>query len=198
MPKFLVVCGGSGVGLLGQSKITGVDGELQLDVTDEISYDANDSFVTLDDTAKTAYVLFDKLHKRWGNAPSISEANRNHIKFLYKNYRSGTSTKEGLRQSPAIGGGIIRMKQNEDRLVAKITDLFAGAKTDGNEEVNEFWIISSTAGGTGEGIHRYVGEVIMRFCQANKATLSCVLNFIRIGPGTYASIDVQRVPLRHY
>jgi len=195
MPKFLIVCGGSGVGLLGQSKITGVDGELQLDVTDEISYESKDSFVTLDNSAKTGFVLFNKMHKRWGNDPNISDANRNHIDFLYKNYKSGTSTKEGLRQSPAIGGGIIRLKQNEDRLLAKITDLFAGAKMDGDEEVNEFWIISSTAGGTGEGIHRYVGEVIMKFCRENKATNSCVLNFIRIGPGTYASIDVQRVPL---
>ncbi len=111
MPKFLVVCGGSGVGLLGQSKVTGVDGELQLDVTDEISNESKDSFVTLDDSAKTGFVLFNKMHKRWGNDPNISDANRNHIDFLYKNYKSGTSTKEGLRQSPAIGGGIIRLNR---------------------------------------------------------------------------------------
>ena len=38
MPRrWLIVCGGSGVNLLGQRKVLGVDAELQVDVTEEIN-----------------------------------------------------------------------------------------------------------------------------------------------------------------
>jgi hypothetical protein len=207
MPKFLIVCGGSGVGLLGQSKITGMQAELQLDVKEEIEETQGRiidkscySFISLDEKVPTAFTLFDEMWKTYKDDKSISDNDRNHIKFLYENYYESTSLSEGLRQSPAIGGGTVRDENNVTRLKSKIGQMFNIAQegAGGEQQQNVFWIISSTAGGTGEGVHRFVGEQILEYCLVHHKNTPLFLNFIRVGPGTYQTVNGAKVNLNTF
>lgn len=201
--KFLIVCGGSGFGLLGQRKILGLDGELHIDVRKEIK----DELAVVDeyslslklDVAPDAGTSIRLLNYMEKQAMKMSDcAYKRHTEYLVKYSTQDVQLEYGLARSPALGGGAIRHEENlvelDSRLNKMIEEWTVGVGAD-NPLV--FWIISSTAGGTGEGTHRFVGEQIVKLLSTKPGT-RVTLNFIRIGPGTYRAIDDQRTTLNSF
>jgi len=68
----------------------------------------------------------------------------------------------------------------------------------GPENPVEAWIISSTAGGTGEGIHRFVGAFLADFIRRRFAGTQVTLNFIRVGQLTYRTVNFRRTALNTF
>jgi hypothetical protein len=201
--KFLIVCGGSGFGLLGQRKVLGVDGELHIDVRKEIK----DELAVVDeyslslklDMAPDAGTSIRLLNYMEGQAMKMPDcAHKRHIEYLVKYSTQDVPLEFGLARSPALGGGTIRHEENlaelDSRLNKMIEEWTVGV---GPDNPLVFWIVSSTAGGTGEGTHRFVGERIVKLLSTKPGT-RVTLNFIRIGPGTYRAIDDQRTTLNSF
>lgn len=196
--KFLIVCGGAGAGLLGQRSILRVDGELQIDVSKEIDEsrsisDRRSDFIALDDPgeAKTALKMLHYYRERLKKGRVSGRAAKDQIEFLAEYWNSTVNLADGLARSPAIGGLTIRSEGNRARLDARLGVMLKtwSAGFSKSDDV-EIWIISSTAGGTGEGVHRFVGERIIDLSK-NKTVASVGLNFIRIGPNSYASVNKE-------
>lgn len=201
--KFLIVCGGSGYGLLGQRRILGVDGELHIDVRKEIK----DELAVVDEyslslkldmapDAGTSIRLLNYMERQALKLPAC--AFKRHTEYLVKYSTLDVPLEYGLARSPALGGGAIRHNENlvelDSRLNKMIEEWTVGI---GADNPLTFWIVSSTAGGTGEGTHRFVGERIVKLL-STKPGLRLTLNFIRIGPDTYRAIDDQRTTLNSF
>jgi hypothetical protein len=198
--KLLIVCGGAGVGLLGQRRVLDVRAELQIDVTKELvpeRGDTNSLRIALDKPVGTIPLLLLDMKNRVGR--SITQpADIQHTDFLRRYLVVGGSLSEGVAASPAIAGGAIghaaNMNELRDRFSVK---LHAMTRNIGPDNPLEVWIISSTAGGTGEGIHRAVAARLAEVVEEPyRAWLT--LNFVRIGPATYRSIDARRTGLNTF
>jgi hypothetical protein len=202
--KFLIVCGGSGVGLLGQRKVLGVDGEVHIDVREEVTdvLARNDPFsvyvkLDLPDPMGTAPMLLGDMKGRIGKTIK-TQAYQKHTLLLADNWPGDESLKDGLAQAPALGGGAIRQTDNLIDLDSKLKRMINEWSQDiGTANPLEFWIISSTSGGTGEGTHRFVAERIADILAAKQGA-RFVLNFIRIGQATYNAIEPDRTRLNTF
>ena len=157
--KFLIVCGGSGVCLLGQRRVLGVNAELQIDVSKECipTKDPQSLRVMLDRPVGTIPLLLlemkSKIVKGSAHPRDVAHAN-----FVARHMVAGGDLIDGLAQSPVIGGGTIRYPDNEADLREKLSTMITQfAQNIGPANPLDVWIISSTAGGTGEGSHRFVG-----------------------------------------
>lgn len=198
--KFLIVCGGAGLGLLGQRRVLGVTAELQIDVTRELvpeRGDVNSLRIALDKPVGTIPLLLRDMKERIGK--SITQpADRRHTEFLCKHMVTGGDLCDGLAQSPAIGGGTIGHEANLTELRSCFSAMIHRmARNIGQENPLKVWVISSTAGGTGEGIHRAVAATLAEVVgQQYWAYLT--LNFVRIGPATYQSINARRTRLNTF
>ena len=202
--KFLIVCGGCGVELLGQRKVLGVDGEMHIDVREEV----NDTLTRSDPRSinlkvdmpapiGTAHRLLLDMKYRIGKTIRTPEY-KAHVLFLANNWPGAQPLEDGLARAPAFGGGAIRQTDNVIELDTKLRKmLFAWAQNIGPANPVEFWIVSSTAGGTGEGIHRYVGEAILRILTLRRG-VRIRLNFVRIGQATYSAVDPDRTSLNTF
>jgi hypothetical protein len=102
-----------------------------------------------------------------------------------------------LAQSPAIGGLTIRHPLNRDALERALGEI-ATRHGIGPENPVEAWIVSSTAGGTGEGIHRFVGAFLADFVWRRYAGTSLTLNFIRVGQLTYRTVNLRQTALNTF
>lgn len=198
---FLVICGGSGGGLIGN--VPGITGTLLIDSKSENDIVINNlpvrptNFERLDlDRTKDAQ-SGNSIFNYFLNHPGIiSEPTaKNVIADLYKEYFFTTSFADGLSQSPTLGGCVIRHPENVKKLDAAINRLFIGCQMSADNPI-DVWIVSSTAGGTGEGIHRFVAE---RFIKVLKeAPNPHKIHFIRIGPQTYRSSSTTDVVLNSF
>ncbi len=218
--RILIVCGGSGVGLLGQRQALGMAAELQIDVKDEIvinrmhCQDPCSFSVTIDENMETTQFLFERSVKKMVDKPSeadensstyarwyvYEEADKKHLQFLADRYLAVRSPlKWDFAQSPAIGGLAIRDEQNRKRLES-VFDEMLGGMTLGPANDLEVWIVSSTAGGTGEGIHRFVGAYLAEHLRKGRYGTSTPvsLNFIRVGQVTYSSTDKIRTAMNTF
>jgi hypothetical protein len=215
--RILIVCGGSGVNLLGQRSELGLHAEIQIDVSEEIRVERQSredpfstGFVKLDQGIGTTGILFrdislqiqqqpqqQQLNNPYLNAFSSQEALR-HFDFLQKTQIANIALKYGLGRSPAIGGLTIRHTSNQASLAEVLGRLLSRHGIGPNNDV-EAWIVSSTAGGTGEGIHRFVGAFLANYVQQNfAANTQVTLNFIRVGPMTYQTVDHRRTSLNTF
>lgn len=204
--KFLIVCGGSGAGLLGQRRILGVRGELQIDARGELLKSDHDPFssqIAVDFPAPAVNMLMAELERNierverfGGNVPDevirnpsynylLHPASQKHGRYLIENLRADVNLTWGLAQSPPVGGVAIRHRDNVLALESATREISQRwASNPGADNPFQFWFISSTAGGTGEGVHRFVAETIVRVLETG-AGAPVQLNFIRIGAGTY-------------
>jgi len=227
--RILIVCGGSGVNLLGQRNVLGVNAELQIDASQEIrirqqrATDPFSQFVELDRNVGTTGFLFQEMKKRLrpkspspattqkrsrpGVSPSgttiylqedmSQEADIRHFLFLVDHSPANVPLERGLAQSPAIGGLTIRHPLNRDALERALGEI-ATQHSIGPENPVEAWIVSSTAGGTGEGIHRFVGAFLADFVWRRYAGTSLTLNFIRVGQLTYRTVNLRQTALNTF
>jgi hypothetical protein len=203
--RFLVVCGGSGYKLLGQRTILGVDAELQIDVTKEnVSRnwkvtDKRSLYVDLDERVGTTAVVFERMLDEYSSSKSVTNPDLAHAKFISEHFTASRPLEYGLNQSPAVGKATISHPLNRQAIELKIRDMITNFGRDiGPENPVEVWIISSTAGGTGEGTHRFVARKIAEFMKTNHPETSVSLNFIRIGQATYRAINLHRTALNTF
>jgi hypothetical protein len=194
--KFLVVCGGSGEYLLGKRQILGLRGELQIDVKKELDATRTrlkgavvDQITTVNLAEKVGNVLtlFTK-NEETANRLNWDETARKTADAIAHAWIKNSALGDGMAQSAAIGGLAVNAKTTHDYLVKQLQELLQPAQP--GEDL-EFWIVSSVAGGTGEGIHRAVAENIMEVCKS-RGNQEVKIRFIRIGGGTYASCNKNR------
>jgi len=218
--RFLIACGGSGVNLLGQRKVLDVDGELQIDASKENvvkNWQARDprSFaVDLDQNIGTTALVFQEALRRireTGTLPEDKEAPEyvqegiyekediEHTKFMNDHSSTATALEWGLAQTPAVGGATIRHRSNRHALRQVFQRMTAGLGL-GQENPLKVWIVASTAGGTGEGVHRFVAAYLAHFLstQPGGENTPIFLNFIRIGQLTYRSVNPERTALNTF
>lgn len=196
--KFLIICGGSGKGLLGQHQVLGVNAELQIDVRKEIvpTTDPNSYRVSLDDPVGNINLLINDMRERTGTTIK-NPIDLKHFEILAEHWITGGSLIDGLGQSPAIGGGTIANEDNVTELRARLGDMLNDAQNIGIDNPLEVWIVSSTAGGTGAGISRFVASELAR--AINESTWPAVkLNFIRIGALTYRKVAKKTTALNTF
>jgi hypothetical protein len=194
--KFMIACGGSGVYVLGQRRTLGLRGEMQIDVKKEIESTTqklaqmNDPYffqVRADIAATNVKALFEAIPEIAKNR-GWDKHIKDHALFISENWIKNAALVDGLAQSPAIGGLAIQHPKAQDELRNGIENMLK--PIDAGQDL-EFWIISSTAGGTGEGIHRAVAEKIIEVVQSKNYN-SLKIKFIRIGTSTYQKITGDR------
>jgi len=212
----LIVCGGSGANLLGQRDALGVHAELQIDVGREIrarakpTGDSYSQFVELDRGVGTVGLLFQEargwiakegsqrshgsiyIRTKFEHHPDIQ-----HLQFLSNQLSSTLSLERGLAQFPALGGLVIRHSQNRAALEQALERMTAPLGV-GPENPIEAWIVSSTAGGVGGGVHRFTGAFLADFVRRRYVGTPVRLHFIRIGPSTYLSVNPRQGALNTF
>ncbi len=199
--RFLIVIGGSGQGLLGQTRALGFEQEWQLDVTTERKALENDEFtkfVALDQHVVSVPVLANHFQSRLRRndfsevtaepAPYLDDglstaAARRHANYYWRNAPAAL-LRFGLAQSPATGSATVRYPATRNTLQQALTPISNAA---GNGV--EVWIVSSTAGGTGQGVHRFVGAMIAQLLVTRQCPVA--LNFVQIGQTTYTGVGEQ-------
>ena len=217
--RILIVCGGSGVALLGQRPVLGMSGEIYIDVSAETAQtrelramDTNSLAVELDSRIGIAGALFDQMRKYLDEIPEeekhvfsylrssiVDPAAQRHFEILHTYSQAGMALQYGFAQSPAIGGLAIRHPENKKALERALREILTNLPYGlGPENPLEVWIVSSTAGGTGEGTHRFVGAFVTDCVARRYRNTPVIINFIRIGQMTYRSVNQRRTALNSF
>ena len=200
--RFLIVVGGTGKGLLGQTRALGFKQEWQLDVATERKPLENaefTQFVALDQHVGAVPVLANYYQSLLANADNpvvqaepapyldhglSTAAGRRHAKYYWRNVPAALLM-FGLAQSPATGSATVRYPSTRNTL----RQAFSPIQHAAGQQGVEVWIVSSTAGGTGQGIHRFVGAMIAQLMADSDCPVA--LNFIQVGQTTYTTIGEQ-------
>ena len=194
--RYLIVAGGTGKGLLGKRDALNFRHEWQLDVESERfnGDSAHFTFVALDTfigaTGELAHYYTNRNANGAANQQHASpylgtrletEAVKNHSSLYWRNVPNAM-LRYGLAQEPATGAATARHPANENNLRAKLANITEDVGADSTVDV---WIVSSTAGGTGQGIHRYIGALVADIISRTNTTLH--LHFVQIGQETYGT-----------
>ncbi|MFH2103360.1 MAG: hypothetical protein ABIJ39_08410 [Chloroflexota bacterium] len=204
--RFLIVCGGTGYRLLGQRTVLGIDAEIQIDVSKEnVSKnwkvkDQRSLYVDLDQRVGTTAVAFNEVKEKLASSPKHNnEPEKAHSELLVEQFPAARTLEWGLSQSPAVGKAAIAHKFNRTALEKSVRDMITQYGRDiGPENPVDVWIISSTAGGTGEGTHRFVGATLAEFVCNTFSDTPLSINFIRVGQLTYRSVNNHKTALNTF
>jgi len=190
MAKILVVCGGAGRGLIGQRSALGFDAEVQIDVQQEIVPHTGDQRSFRIDLSSEVPLHRGLLQDLWKTAQAGNDdALKAQADVLHKGFQAQTSLVPGLMQRPAIGGAVVRYPGNEQKLRITAQRIKAAIAANPGPTV-DVWIVSSTAGGTGAGIRRFVGRVFAE--ELATIGVSVKLRFLLYGAKSYSSIAPDR------
>lgn len=185
--KILVVCGGSGRGLLGQSEALGFDAEVQIDVREElVQAPARDRLyqIAIDHDLSTQRIILGNIKRAVENLPA--GPTKRHAEALVRYFPEvNRPVDKGLAKSPALGGGAVLSQEDRIRTTFESLIRNVGANL-GPETGLDVWIVSSSAGGTGAGIRRKVGYLIAEVLEPRRATVN--LHFLTFGSLTYTSV----------
>ena len=194
--RYLIVAGGTGKGLLGKRAALNFIHEFQIDVESE-KFDSKDTahfdFIALDKYVGTTHYLAQHYQKTKNTnahahtSPYLttritSQAVKNHGSVYWKNV-GGAMLAYGLAQEPAVGSSTARYPDNESNLRAKLARIKDDA---GKDSLIQVWIVSSTAGGTGQGIHRYIAALVADILAVGTPT-PVHFHFVQIGQETYGT-----------
>ncbi len=213
--RILVICGSSGAGLLGQRDTLGVQAELQIDVSWEIrpflrqAQGYSSQYIELDRNVGNTGLLLQEA-RNWLGGKSYqdlkssvylrreicSEADARHLQFLL-DYAPATVSLERGKTLPAIMGLAIRHPHNRGALEQALEKMTAPLGL-GPENPVEAWIVSSTVGGVGAGVHRFVGAFLADFIRQRYVGTPVLLNFIQIGPLAYRSVNPRQTALNAF
>lgn len=189
MPKVLVVCGGAGRGLIGKREALGFDAELQVDIGEEIVGENQDPRSFRVNLSAEAGTLRELLHSDLRAATDGQDREfQRHAQVLYDGHPVQGVLVDGLKQRPAIGGAAVRQQANVDRLRATAVRIAREIGAQQGQRIS-VWIVSSTAGGTGAGIRRFVATVLAQ--QFARQNLPVSLCFLLYGARTYTSIEQE-------
>ncbi len=213
--RLLIICGGSGVNLLGQRGTLGVQAELQIDWSREISpfvgraRDDYARYIELDRNIGTAGLLFREARNWFGRKPfqdlesSVylhegihAEADAHYLRLLVDHLPASMSL-DRSRALPAIGGLAICHPRNRVALEQSLERITAPLGL-GPENPVEAWIVSSTVGSVGAGVHRFTGAFLADFIRRRYIETPVSLNFIQIGPLTYRSTNPRQTALNTF
>ncbi|MPL97673.1 hypothetical protein SDC9_43865 [bioreactor metagenome] len=208
--RFLIVCGGTGYKLLGQRSILGIDAELQIDVskenvsTDWKVRDQRSLYVDLDQRVGTTAVAFNSMLRELESEvdsdkkSAAKKEDLKTVKMLVEQFPAARTLEYGLSQSPAVGKAAISHEFNRETLANNLRSMVTEFGTNiGPENPIEVWITSSTAGGTGEGTHRFVASVLAEVSSIYEDT-PLTINFIRIGQLTYRSVNNNKTAMNTF
>lgn len=213
--RILVICGGTGVNLLGQRDALGIHAELQVDWGRGIlpivgqTKDYYSQYVELDRGIGTTGLLFQEAHAWIAGKSSYglkslaylqekaqSDADTSYLLFLLDNL-SASVPLEQSKTSPAIGGLAIRHPYNRAALEQALERITAPLGVGPTNPV-EAWIVSSLVGSVGAGAPRFTGAFLADFIRQRYAGTPVLLNFIRIGPLTHRSINPRQTALNAF
>jgi hypothetical protein len=207
--QFLVVCGGAGHGLIGH--VPNMDGELLIDVYSEnqrvidelgrIPHNFHRVDLDREICAQSGHALINLFLNRLVKTDNLfpEQPQRYLIRDLHKYYFGHKNFSDGVHQSPTLGGFLIRHPQVSRLLDASIARMVQNAERQAlvDQDVT-VWIVSSTVGGTGEGINRYVAERFLDYFAGNNHYHNIGIVFLRIGPATYRSCDTNDIDLNSF
>ena len=197
--RCLIVVGGTGKGLLGKKDTLNIDYEWQIDVSTELLPNYGPA---LDAEVGTFGMLCLDIENRsredWqpdrdqglrqgpGPDPYLQRGFRGskaetHAQYLRLNC-GGYNLADGLAQSPAIGSLVIGHPTNRRALEVMFTELVAGLTPNSALEV---WIVCSTAGGTGAGIHRFIAQTLAAQVKTTINDVTIKFLFVQCGQYTY-------------
>jgi hypothetical protein len=207
--NFVIVCGGSGRGILSRFSELGFDGALQIDVQNEM--------VNVQDGRILKFALpIPQVIEQTPNSVASLQSYRVRLEQQWKKYHAdqhhagefttcldkscidfkkqvthvatavvGTvppNILAGMSQNPIIGRSYITRPLVTNALLGYISQLagLGNAMTDVN-----VWIVASTCGGTGNGIVHHVADVVRQVFGQYKLTVK----FVRIGGASYVSVN---------
>ncbi|MGC8946996.1 MAG: hypothetical protein ACP5N6_12675 [Anaerolineae bacterium] len=167
-------------------------------------------YVVLDRNAGTTGFLFQEV-RNWMRdrtssdvAPSpflqreiCSQSDIHCLQLLLDSLPAAVPLEQGGVSFPALGGLAIRHPQNRAALEQALERIIAPLGV-GPENPVEAWIISATSGDIGAGIHRFTGAFLADFIRRRYAGTPVLLNFIRIGPLAYRSLNPRQTALNAF
>lgn len=196
--RCLIVIGGTGKGLLGNKEALDLDFEWQIDVSSEMltGYETK-----VDKRVKTVARVFADLKPHFSaewqtkndpylqtgfmGTPAVAQ-----FKFLQTS-ANNSDLADGLAQSPAIGSLVIKHATNGEMLDGEFAPLLISLTRGSTLEV---WIVSSTAGGTGAGLHRHIASKISRLVKERVHEGNVRFFFVQCGQHTYSTHGPSTVP----
>lgn len=199
MANYVIVCGGTGKGLVTERANLGFEGVLQIDVQAEIvrCNDGKVTSVALPVQNVTEMALNnvnslseyrDRLRVDVATADvekkSILERQINHVEAAIRQAGVAAIT-QGMSQNPIIGHSYATRSLPTNEIKQKIDMMLSWKLQNDREAV--FWLVASTCGGTGNGIVMHVADIVEELCR-NK-NLNATIKLIRIGSGTYSSLN---------
>ena len=197
--KYLIVCGGTGKSLLKKRQLLGFKAEMQIDVTKELLVDKTDlNFLSVAvDNGQTQKMVLGETRRR-NQTPTDGDVEYSpfifrprdikHLEDMDAIMMGDPALDAGLAQSPAVGSLAIRTDAVVRSLDQAIQNMFVKGVIQ-PAIPPEIWIISSTAGGTGEGTHRFVAARVIHYLQRTHAEMPIKIRFIRVGPMTYRTVQ---------
>ncbi len=193
--RCLIVVGGTGKGLLGKKDALNVDYEYQFDVSTELlagytpALDAQvgtfgNLCLDIDERIKEDWLASKDPYLQRGLRGSKAAA---HAQYLRTN-NGAVQLADGLAQSPAVGSLVIGHPTNRQALQVMFTSLVN--ELTANSEL-EVWIVCSTAGGTGGGIHRFVAQTLTKMVKDHHEDVTIKFLFVQCGQYTYRNLGAM-------
>jgi hypothetical protein len=197
--NFLIVCGGTGQGLVSERETLGFEGILQIDVDDqiiELNNDAKTVGISLPVEDQIAVAInsltaIQSAAKRYESATKNS--NNEVIEKLYAHHKQASkiivpaNLRAGMSQAPVIGRSYVTSQLPTQRIAEAISDMMTKGRLP-NEMVVNFWLIASTCGGTGQGIIHHVADLVREQAQQYPG-VTVQIKLVRIGSLTYNSLN---------
>lgn len=98
--------------------------------------------------------------------------------------------RQGMSQSPSIGRAYIEREAPTQAVKTALRNMIKAMEPNDTEAV--FWVVSSTCGGTGQGIYMHVMDLI-RGMHENLGSVTLTIKSVRVGSLTYRGVgqDLQ-------
>jgi len=208
--NFLIVCGGSGRGILSQFDTLGFDGALQIDVQNwpiqthdgrilQFELPIPSHHEPVPNSIASLATYSSRLKRQWGkhhkdeshhgeyescvSGECVNYKRRvNHVQTATNNVVAAALI-DGMSQNPIIGRSYITRDIVSQSLADKLQQL--RSLKPANEQNVTVWLVASTCGGTGNGIVHHVADLVKQVF----GDITLKLKFVRIGMLSYQSIS---------
>jgi hypothetical protein len=208
--NFLIVCGGTGKGIVSRHKELGFIAAMQIDVQKELVSENDgrmfkfplpiedateqslNSVNSLVQYQRRLITQKEKSHAKAGHATALDDCQHetcgdltrqiNHVSAAISK-ASPVSLAEGMSQNPIIGRSYVTRPNVTSTLRSQISQMIQLRPNDMDDVI--VWIVASTCGGTGNGIVHHVADVVEDVAGTHRLTIK----FVRVGSLTYKSLN---------
>ncbi|MFN5060154.1 MAG: hypothetical protein ACK5GU_09575 [Chloroflexota bacterium] len=199
--NFVIVCGGTGKGIIrrfGDMNITAV---LQIDVDDELVRNSRGGLFSVQlpvaDVAETNLNSVMSLMQYKGRLEAdfqrATSDGKSELAIAYErmiNHVDAAVAKavpaqlaQGMSQNPVIGRSYATRNLPTQQIKDQVANMLRMKPRDENSVV--FWLVASTCGGTGNGIVHHVAKIVQEVAGDQQLTIKLV----RIGSLTYSGLN---------